>query len=161
VAEVADDLGCDWHTVMDGVALYGTPLIEDPDRFGTVHALGLDETLFCREGRFRIQCWSTQIVDVRCGQLLNVVEGRDSSEPCRWLAARSDEWRAGVEWATLDLSMSYRAVFDTMLPDAVQVADPVPRREARQHRARGVPVPVHRKRRPRCKKRCSSRSPTC
>jgi transposase len=124
VAEVADDLGCDWHTVMDAVELYGTPLIDDPDRFDTVTALGLDETLFCREGRFRIQCWSTQIVDVRRGQLLDVVAGRDSSEPCRWLAARTDDWRAGIEWATLDLSASYRAVFDTMLPDAVQVADP-------------------------------------
>jgi len=29
-----------------------------------------------------------------------------------------------VEWATLDLSNSYRVVFDTMLPTAVQVADP-------------------------------------
>ena len=29
-----------------------------------------------------------------------------------------------IEWATLDLSASYEAVFDTMLPDAVQVADP-------------------------------------
>src|SRR5690606_33869535 len=27
-------------------------------------------------------------------------------------------------WATLDLSNSYRSVFDTMLPRAVQVADP-------------------------------------
>jgi transposase len=104
VAEVADDLGCEWHTVMDAVELYGTPLIDDPNRFDTVTALGLDETLFCRQGRFRIQCWSTQIVDVRRGQLLDVVAGRDSSEPCRWLAARSDEWRGGVEWATLDLS---------------------------------------------------------
>ncbi|CAE7746185.1 true [Symbiodinium sp. KB8] len=109
---------------MDAVELYGTPLIDDPDRFDTVTALGLDETLFCREGRFRIQCWSTQIVDVRRGQLLDVVAGRDSSEPCRWLAAQPDEWRARIEWATLDLSASYRAVFDTMLPDAVQVADP-------------------------------------
>jgi transposase len=124
VQEVADDLGCDWHTVMDAVELYGTPLIDDPGRFGTVTALGLDETLFCRQGRFRVQCWSTQIVDVRRGQLLDVVEGRDSTEPCRWLAGRSDDWRAAVEWATLDLSTSYRAVFDTMLPDAVQVADP-------------------------------------
>ena len=33
-------------------------------------------------------------------------------------------WRAGIAWATLDLSASYRTVFDTMLPDAVQVADP-------------------------------------
>ena len=50
--------------------------------------------------------------------------GRSSAEPCRWLAARSDAWRANIAWATLDLSGPYRAVFDTMLPDAIQVADP-------------------------------------
>ena len=33
-------------------------------------------------------------------------------------------WCDGVRWATLDLSSAYRVVFDTMLPDAVQVADP-------------------------------------
>src|SRR5512134_1035023 len=49
---------------------------------------------------------------------------RDSVEPCRWLAVRDEAWRAGIEWATLDLSASYRTVFDTMLPDATQVADP-------------------------------------
>jgi transposase-like protein len=32
VAEVAADLDCDWHTVMDAVVLYGTPLIDDPHR---------------------------------------------------------------------------------------------------------------------------------
>jgi hypothetical protein len=84
----------------------------------------LDETLFARVGKFRTQLWSTQIVDVRRGQLLDVVPGRDSVEPCRWLAARDPAWLAAIEWATLDLSASYRTVFDTMLPDAVQVADP-------------------------------------
>ncbi|MDQ3524955.1 MAG: hypothetical protein M3451_07875 [Chloroflexota bacterium] len=39
VAEVAADLGCDWHTVMDAVVIYGTPLIHDPDRFGAVSAV--------------------------------------------------------------------------------------------------------------------------
>jgi transposase len=124
VAEVAADLGCDWHTVMDAVVVYGTPLIEDPHRFGAVDAVGLDETLFAREGPFRRQRWSTQIVDVGRGQLLDVVAGRDSVGPCRWFAERSEAWRAGIAWATLDLSASYRTVFDTMLPDAVQVADP-------------------------------------
>ena len=124
VADVARDLGCGWHTVMDAVVAVGEQLIDHPDRIGTVNALGLDETLFARVGRFRTQLWSTQIVDVRRGQLLDVVPGRDSVEPCRWLAARDDTWRAGIEWATLDLSASYRTVFDTMLPDAVQVADP-------------------------------------
>ena len=123
VAEVADDLGCDWHTVMDAVVLFGEPLIDDPDRFGAVTAVGLDETLFARDGLHR-RWWSTQIVDVASGQLLDIVPGRDSIEPCRWLARQPEGWRAGIAWATLDLSNSYRAVFDTMLPDAVQVADP-------------------------------------
>jgi len=33
-------------------------------------------------------------------------------------------WRAGVRYATLDLSGTYRAVFDAVLPGATQVADP-------------------------------------
>lgn len=119
VAEVANDLSSDWHTVMDAVVVFGGPLIDDPDRFGTVTALGLDETLFAREGPFRRQRWSTQIVDVRRGQLLDVVAGRDAAGPCAWLAAQPERWRAGIGWATLDLSNSYKSVFDTMLPDAV------------------------------------------
>lgn len=124
VAEVATDLACDWHTIMDAVIHFGTPLVDDPNRIGDVVALGLDETLFCRQGRWRVQCWSTQIVDVTRGQLLDVVAGRNAAEPCRWLAGRPDEWRARIRWATLDLSGPYRSVFDTMLPHAVQVADP-------------------------------------
>jgi transposase len=123
VAGVADDLGCDWHTIMDAVIWFGTPLVEDPDRFGDVAALGLDETLFCRQGRWRTQCWSTQIVDVGRGQLLDIVAGRNTAGPCRWLADRPQTWRDRIRWATLDLSGPYRSVFDTMLPDAVQVAD--------------------------------------
>jgi hypothetical protein len=46
VAKVVDDLQCGWHTVMDAVAFYGTPLIDDPGRFGAVAAVGLDERLF-------------------------------------------------------------------------------------------------------------------
>ena len=124
VAEVAADLECDWHTVMDAVVLFGQILIDDPARFGAVSAVGLDETLFAGKGEYRTQCWSTQIVDVHHGQLLDIVPGRDSTEPCRWFAARTPAWCDGIRWATLDLSNSYRAVFDTMLPDAVQVADP-------------------------------------
>ena len=40
--------------------------------------------------------WSTQIVDVRRGQLLDVVAGRDAAGPCAWLAARPEPWRAGI-----------------------------------------------------------------
>ena len=124
VNEVAVELGCDWHTINDTVIAYGTPLVEHPDRIGSVTALGLDETLFFRRGRWRTQQWVTSIVDVFAGRLLDVVEGRNSKEPCKWLAKQGQQWLDAIKWAALDLSGPYRLVFDTMLPDAVQVADP-------------------------------------
>lgn len=124
VTEVAGELGCGWHAVMDAVVAYGEALIEDPDRFADVEALGLDETLQVRLGPWRTQSWSTQIVDVGRGQLLDVVAGRSSIGPCAWLAERPDDWLDGVRWGAMDLSGPYRKVFDTMLPDATQVADP-------------------------------------
>ena len=124
VSEVATDLGCDWHTVMDAVVHYGTPLIDDPNRIGSVTAVGLDEVLFCRSGPFKHRAWSTQVVDVARGQLLDVVPGRDAASTCAWFAQQPVEWCESIRWATLDLSGPYRAVFDTMLPHAVQIADP-------------------------------------
>jgi transposase len=124
VNEIAVELGCDWHTINDTVLAYGTPLIEDPARIGEPIALGLDETLFCRLGPWRRQSWSTSIVDVEAGRLLEVVPGRSGVEPCRWLAERGEPWLANIRWATLDLSGPYRAVFDTMVPNATQIADP-------------------------------------
>jgi transposase len=125
VSEVARELGCDWHTVNDAVVAYGEALLDaDVDRIGQVTALGMDETLFARVGKWRTQSWSTSIVDVGAGVLLDVVPGRGGAEPAAWLAERGDEWRSQVQWATLDLSGPYRAVFDTLVPDAVQIADP-------------------------------------
>jgi transposase len=125
VSEVARQLGADWHTVMDAVVAYGTPLIEDPERIGEVSALGLDETLFARTGQWRTRAWSTAIVDVgRPSQLLDVVEGRTAKAASAWIDARPEAWRAGIDWVTLDLSGPYRKAFDDSLPDATQVADP-------------------------------------
>jgi transposase len=125
VNEIALELGCDWHTVNDTVIAYGTALVDDdPERFGMVEALGLDEVLFARIGPWHRQEFSTQIVDVGLGQLLDVVPGRTGAEPTAWLAAQGKEWREQVRYATLDLSSPYRLVFTTMVPNAVQVADP-------------------------------------
>lgn len=125
VNEIAVELGCDWHTVNDTLIAYGTALVDDdPERFGSVEALGLDEVLFCRVGPWHRQEFSTSIVDVKAGQLLDVVPGRSGKEPIRWLGNRGKAWRDQVKWATLDLSGPYRAVFDLMLPKATQVADP-------------------------------------
>lgn len=106
VAEVADDLGCDWHTAMDAVVLFGGPLVDDPARYASVTAVGLDETLYVREGRYRVQRWSTQVVDVERGQLLDVLDGKDVPTCCAWFAARPTGWYERVRWATLDLSSS-------------------------------------------------------
>ena len=80
VNEIAVELGCDWHTINEPVA-YGTALVEHKDRFGTVEALGLDEVLFARIGPWHRQEFSTQIVDVNAGQLLDVVPGRSGDSP--------------------------------------------------------------------------------
>ncbi|MST31252.1 ISL3 family transposase [Acidimicrobiaceae bacterium USS-CC1] len=128
VAEVARELGCDWHTVNDTVLSYGTALVDHPDRIAAVvEALGLDETLFCRRGERHRQEFVTSIVDVspnRPAQLLDVVAGRAASGPTDWINARPESWRAQIRWGVLDLSGPYRKTFDDALPDAGQVADP-------------------------------------
>ena len=125
VNDVAAELGCDWHTINDAVVAYGEALVDDDtERIGATEALGLDETLFVKTGRFRTKQWCTSIVDVAAGRLLDIVPGRTAAEPCRWLAGRGPNWCAQIRWATLDMSGPYRATFDTMLPDAVQIADP-------------------------------------
>lgn len=95
-----------------------------PDRVTSTEAVGLDEMLMVRRGVHRAQTWVSSIVDVASGQVLEIVEGPNSTAPLEWFQSRSDEWIAGVGWATLDLAGSYRAAFDLVLADAVQVADP-------------------------------------
>jgi transposase len=124
VNELAVELGCDWHTINDTVAAYGTALVDDPGRIGTVTALGLDETLFVRLGPFHRQHWSTSMVDVAPASSSTWWRPAAAKGPAEWLEGRGQTWRDRVRWATLDLSGPYRAVFDLMLPAAVQVADP-------------------------------------
>ena len=125
VNEVATELGCDWHTVNDTVVAYGEALLEaDTERIGAVGALGLDEVLMVRVGPYHRQHFSTQIVDVGAGQLLDVVPGRGSAEPMAWLAERTPAFLERIAFGTLDLSGPYRRVFEIMVPDATLVADP-------------------------------------
>ena len=96
----------------------------DTDRIARMVALGLDETLFGRRGRFAQRAWSTSIVDVARGQLLDMVPARTADGPARWLLRRPQSWPAAVRWAVLDLSGPYRAAYDAAVPDAAQVTDP-------------------------------------
>ena len=82
VQEVAEELGCDWHTVNDEVRRWGEALLEaDGDRVGKVEAVGVDETLFWRKGRFRTKQWCTSVVDVGGHQLIDIVPGKTAKAP--------------------------------------------------------------------------------
>jgi transposase len=101
VSEVAEDLGCDWHTVNDTVLAYGEALLEaDTERVGTVDTLGLDETLFNRTGHWRRQQWCTSIVNVgssgQTAQLIDVVGGRSAAKVLDWLDEQPEEWTAQI-----------------------------------------------------------------
>ncbi len=125
VDEVAAELGCSWHRVNASVRRWGEALIDaDTERISQVEALGLDETLMGRRGRFRAKSWSTTIVDVGRGQLLDIVPGRSAQAPTSWLLQRPACWLAAIRWAVLDLSGPYRAAFGAAVPHAAQVADP-------------------------------------
>lgn len=125
VSDVAAELGCCWSAVNQSVLLWGQTLLDaDVDRIGATTAVGLDETLFCREGRYRRKEWCTSIVDVSGGKLLDIVAGRTAAAPAQWLLDQPQHWREKIRWAALDLSGPYRATFDTVLPHAAQVADP-------------------------------------
>ncbi|MDZ7677398.1 MAG: hypothetical protein U5K29_02470 [Acidimicrobiales bacterium] len=87
MSEVAAALGADWHAVNDAVTAYGQALLNaDDTRVGEIEALGVDKAPFARFGRLWTQAWSTQIVDVATGQLLDVIEGRSAAGLCDWLS---------------------------------------------------------------------------
>ena len=70
VSEVAEELGCDWHTVNREIVRWGDALLEaDISRFGAVEAVGVEETLFWRKGRWKRKQWCTSVVDVGGHQL--------------------------------------------------------------------------------------------
>ena len=125
ISEIAAELGAGWHTVMAAVHRWGGALLEaDTARIDGVTALGLDEILMFRRGRYRRQHWGTTIVDTRRGVLLDIVAGRSAQGATRWIRARSSRWRQRVRWGVMDLSGPYRKTFTDALPHARQVADP-------------------------------------
>ncbi len=129
VNEVAGDLGCDWHTVNDAVLAYGEALLDaDTDRVGPVDALGLDETLFFRQGERHTKQWCTSVVDVggpgRRSKLVEVVEGRTALTVSGWIDEQPEAWRTAIRFGVLDMSGPYRKVFNDSLAHVTQVADP-------------------------------------
>jgi len=114
---------------------YGSALIDHPDRFDDVKALGLDETAFVRLAPYFRTNFITSIVDVGAGQLLDIVKGRGGQGTVDWLRSQPESWRSGITHGTLDLSSAYRKVFLDELPDVTLVADPFHVAQARHVQA--------------------------
>jgi hypothetical protein len=64
VSRVAAEFGVCWWTVMNAVLEHGTPLVDDPDRVGSVRQLGVDETSFLRANRAHSTIYATGLVDL-------------------------------------------------------------------------------------------------
>ena len=63
VGEIAAELGCSWHRVNASVRCWGSALLgADTGRISDVAALGLDETLMGRRGRFRASAFQPSIL---------------------------------------------------------------------------------------------------
>ena len=124
VAELADELGVCWWTVMAAVIEHGTPLVDDRDRVGPVTKLGVDETSWLRANRHHATRYATGLVDLDAGILIDMVEGNAAADLRRWCATQDPVWLAGVGVVTTDLAESYRAGLDPHLAHATRVADP-------------------------------------
>ncbi|WP_336853858.1 ISL3 family transposase [Sinomonas albida] len=64
----------------------------------------------------RIEPWMTTIVDLDTGQVLGIVDGRDSTGVGDWLFARPLAWRLGVEVVAIDPSAAFRKALRMWLP---------------------------------------------
>jgi transposase len=133
-AEVAAAHGVSWPTVQRAVVVHGAVELVEP---APVTVLGMDETRFGRprwlpdgehdDGRMRwrrTDPWETGFVDITGEQaLLGQVDGRTSAAVQTWLAARTPEFRAGVQVVVIDPHAGYAAAVRAALPDAAIAVD--------------------------------------
>ncbi len=79
ISHLAPELGCSWDTVNAAVRIYGAALLAaDTKRLKETTAIGLDETLFVRQGPYKHKTWSTTVCDVANHALIDVLATRDS-----------------------------------------------------------------------------------
>jgi transposase len=125
VAEVAAAHGVGWWTVQATVNA-AAALLPDVDDLH-VRRLGIDEHRYRSVRWFRdpdhggwrrVEPWMSTIVNADCGQILGIVDGRDSAAVGGWLAQRSEAWRARIEVVAIDPSAAFRKAISTRLPTA-------------------------------------------
>ena len=125
VLEVANELGCDWHTVNDAVVTYGEALLEaDRNRLNKTTAIGLNETSFVRVGPKKFTQYVTTVADVENKQIIEILPSRKYPEVAAWIRQQPEAWKERIAYGALDMSNVYAAVYNVTLPKANQVVDP-------------------------------------
>ncbi|HYL52636.1 MAG TPA: ISL3 family transposase [Acidimicrobiia bacterium] len=124
VSKVADEFGVCWWTVMNAVVEHGTPLVDDPDRVGTVRQLGIDETSFLAATREHATVYATGLVDLKRHIVIDMVEGNRAADLRRWTANADPRWLAQIKVVATDLTEHFRAGLSPHLAHARRVADP-------------------------------------
>lgn len=124
VSQVAGEFGVCWWTIMNAVAEHGTPLVDDPDRVGSVHQLGVDETSFLAANRHHSTIYATGLVDLEERIVIDMVKGNAAADLRRWCANADPGWLAGINVVATDLAESFRAGLSPHLDHATRVADP-------------------------------------
>ena len=120
----AAELDCCWDTVNAAVRIYGAALLAaDTKRLKETTAIGLDETLFVRQGPYKQKTWSTTVCDVANHALIDVLATREFTAVAGWLRRQPHHVKANLEYGCLDMSKTYSAVFKVVTPKATRVID--------------------------------------
>lgn len=129
-SEVAAAFGVSWWLVNTVVlaAAAALPCVDlvsatrlgiDEHRYRSVRWFKNEET-----GKWsRFEPWMSTIVDVDTGQVLGIVDGRDSRGVGAWLKARPATWLAGIQTVGIDPSAAFRKALREHLPDAAVSVD--------------------------------------
>lgn len=124
VAEMAKQLGVCWWTIMSAVEEHGRPLVDDPERVGSVRQLGVDETSYLKATRWRPTLYATGLIDLDRRVVIDLIEGNAAVDLRSWLRRQDPAWLAGIKVVATDLTDSYRHGMKGHLDHTLRVADP-------------------------------------
>src|SRR5690606_34442781 len=136
VQGVARQLGTAWRTVWAAIKPILDAAAADESRFAGVTTLGVDEHIWHHvstkptDDGGRGPKELTGMVDLTVDEngqvrarLLDLVQGRTKAAYTDWLDERGEDFKAGVQVATLDPFQGYKAAIDDELAEATAVLD--------------------------------------
>ena len=129
ISGLARQLGTTWNTVWSHIKPCLQAASDDPARFAGVQVLGVDEHVWHHQDRRRRgpvsspASWTTRGEDHPTARLLDLVPGRSGTVYKNWLEERGEQFRSGIQIATLDPFQGYKNAIDDQLQDATSVLD--------------------------------------